>query len=185
MVPVAAWSWERNFFAVSYTLVTIHLHVPKTNPDISCRTHCYSCHSSLYIPLSPRYSHCFVHNISYLLRPCPGASSFCIAILFLIFFFQWYQTPIDNFVDCTSTFWLKDNGCGLDGQLCKPFNTTNPLEFRCPARCTSVILANQRAVGAQEITYVPLVVGGGDAEQTYRGDSWICVAAIQSYVPLS
>ncbi|KAF9518262.1 hypothetical protein BS47DRAFT_1422829 [Hydnum rufescens UP504] len=107
-----------------------------------------------------------------------------VYIISLAFFAraQWYQTPSDDFLDCTSTFWLKDNGCGLNGQLCTPFNTTSPLEFRCPATCSSVILANQRAVGAQEVKFVPLVVGGGDPEHTYRGDSWICVAALQAGV---
>jgi hypothetical protein len=93
---------------------------------------------------------------------------------------QWYQTPADDFADCTSSFWQANNGCGLNGNLCGPFNSSELLQFRCPAACPSVILANQRAVGDLEVIYQPLVVGGGDSESTYRGDSWVCVAAIHA-----
>ncbi|CUA77503.1 putative protein YIL067C [Saccharomyces cerevisiae S288c] [Rhizoctonia solani] len=36
--------------------------------------------------------------------------------------------------------------------------------------------------GATELVYTSLVVGGGDNNKTYRGDSWICPAAIQAGV---
>ena len=32
--------------------------------------------------------------------------------------------------------------------------------------------------------YVPLVVGGGDEQKTYRSDSFICAAAVHAYVSL-
>lgn len=90
-----------------------------------------------------------------------------------------FLTPAESFVGCTSTYWLKDDGCGLNGQSCSPF-TGPDFEFRCPGDCLSVTLANPRAVGAEEVVYTSLVVGGGDSNQTYRGDSWICPAAIQA-----
>ena len=90
---------------------------------------------------------------------------------------NWYLTPADAFVDCTDSFWLPHDGCGIDGQRCAPFVSEKPVQFRCPASCSSTPLANIRAVGAEEVVYKPLVVGGGDAERTYRGDSWVCVAA--------
>lgn len=90
-----------------------------------------------------------------------------------------FLTPAESFVGCTSTYWLKDGGCGLDGQACAPF-TGPDFDFRCPGDCLSVTLANPRAVGAQEVVYRSLVVGGGDSNKTYRGDSWICPAAIQA-----
>lgn len=34
------------------------------------------------------------------------------------------------------------------------------------------------SIGDQEVIYQPLVVGGGDAEGTYRADSFICSAAV-------
>ncbi|KAJ7932542.1 hypothetical protein B0H13DRAFT_2227707 [Mycena leptocephala] len=92
---------------------------------------------------------------------------------------QFFQTPADSFIGCTSTYWLAENGCGLDGQSCAPFNDSS-LDFRCPAQCEGVILANPRAVGDEKTAFIPLIVGGGDANRTYRGDSFICAAAIQS-----
>ncbi|CAK5264598.1 unnamed protein product [Mycena citricolor] len=81
---------------------------------------------------------------------------------------QFFQTPADAFISCTATYWLSEGNCGLDGQACAPFN----------ARRSSVILANPRTVGDEEMDFVPLIVGGGDANRTYRGDSFICAAAI-------
>jgi hypothetical protein len=90
-----------------------------------------------------------------------------------------FMTPSESFLDCTSTYWLKDDGCGLNGQGCSPF-TGPDFEFRCPGNCLSVTLANPRTVGAGQVVYETLVVGGGDSNRTYRGDSWICPAAIQA-----
>ncbi|KAG5719900.1 hypothetical protein E4T56_gene14115, partial [Termitomyces sp. T112] len=71
-----------------------------------------------------------------------------------------------------------NNGCGLDGELCEPF--INPaIDFRCPAQCDSLILQNPRTVGGEQVAFVPLIVGGGDSQHTYRGDSFICAAANQ------
>ncbi|QRV90913.1 LCCL domain protein [Ceratobasidium sp. AG-Ba] len=92
-----------------------------------------------------------------------------------------FMTPRDSFIGCTSTYWLKDDGCGLNGQLCAPF-TGPDFQFRCPGNCLSVTLANPRTVGAEQVIYSTLVVGGGDSNRTYRGDSWICPAAIQAGV---
>lgn len=38
---------------------------------------------------------------------------------------QFFQTPEDAFIGCTSTYWLAENGCGLDGQSCAPFNDSS------------------------------------------------------------
>lgn len=35
-----------------------------------------------------------------------------------------------------------------------------------------------RSIGLDEVIYQPLVVGGGDADGTYRADSFICAAAV-------
>ncbi|KAJ6604512.1 hypothetical protein DFH09DRAFT_967925 [Mycena vulgaris] len=91
---------------------------------------------------------------------------------------QWFQTPADSFIGCTAAFWGAENSCGLDGGSCAPFNGS--LDFRCPAQCDGVILANPRAIGDDKMAFVPLIVGGGDPNRTYRGDSFICAAAIQS-----
>jgi len=94
---------------------------------------------------------------------------------------QSFLTPTDAFITCTSVFWTANNGCGLDGQLCTPF-VNSTFEFRCPAQCSKVILQNPRTIGDQQMDLVPLIVGGGDAEGTYRGDTFICAAAVQAYV---
>jgi hypothetical protein len=89
-----------------------------------------------------------------------------------------YASEIEGFgmpvpIRCEDTIWLSSNYCGLDGIDCRPFNGSN-FAFRCPANCASVRVLNPRAVGAQEIVYRPLVIGG----PIYRGDSFICGAAI-------
>lgn len=94
-----------------------------------------------------------------------------------------YGSPLT--ISCTDTFWSPNNGCGLDGDDCRPFqNSTTP--FRCAANCKRTQVLNPRAVGSQDINYKPLVIGGPrDLSQTvetsvYRGDSFICSSAIHS-----
>lgn len=94
---------------------------------------------------------------------------------------QAFLTPPSSFLGCTSTWWSANNGCGFDGKLCAPFDNTT-FEYRCPAQCDYVILQNPRTVGNEEIAFKPLIVGGGDPDVTYRGDSFICAAAIQASV---
>ncbi|PHH67796.1 hypothetical protein CDD82_1111 [Ophiocordyceps australis] len=84
-------------------------------------------------------------------------------------------------ISCGATYWGSDNSCGLDGDDCRPF-TKSGFAFTCPANCRSYTPLNPRAVGDEEIIYKPLVVGGGDESATYRGDSYICGAAIHAGV---
>ncbi|BGP13769.1 hypothetical protein JCM10213v2_001707 [Rhodosporidiobolus nylandii] len=83
-----------------------------------------------------------------------------------------------TWIDSTTTFWSRNDGCGLNGTACEPFSDSS-LVFRCPAATLSAKLLNQRAVGPLEVIYQPLVVGGFDTQATYRADSWVCAAAIQ------
>ncbi|CAD6902836.1 unnamed protein product [Tilletia controversa] len=87
-----------------------------------------------------------------------------------------------SFFGCTATYWLGNAGCGLNGQNCAPFTSNSPTAFRCPQGCLGTKLGGPRAVGDQRPAWVPLVVGGGDSNQTYRGDSWICAAAAHAGV---
>ncbi|KAF2125274.1 hypothetical protein P153DRAFT_425720 [Dothidotthia symphoricarpi CBS 119687] len=94
-----------------------------------------------------------------------------------------YGSPVR--ITCEDRFWSPGNGCGLNGDLCRPFqNSTMP--FRCPANCKRVQLLNPHAVGDQVVNYRPLVVGGPtDEDETlentyYRADSFICGAAIHA-----
>ncbi|KAF8530980.1 hypothetical protein JB92DRAFT_2693333 [Gautieria morchelliformis] len=97
---------------------------------------------------------------------------------------QWFSIPAASFVTCTSTYWSQNAGCGLDGTGCAPF-TNSTFDFRCPAQCKPVILQNPRAVGAELVDFVPLVVGGGSSGNasfpgSYRGDSFVCAAAVHA-----
>ncbi|KAF7320383.1 LCCL domain-containing protein [Mycena kentingensis (nom. inval.)] len=92
---------------------------------------------------------------------------------------QFFQTPVESFISCNAALWAANAQCGLDGSGC---SYNGSLDFRCPAQCSGVILQNPRAVGDQRPAFVPLIVGGGDSDATYRGDSFICAAAIQAGV---
>ncbi|KZT41321.1 hypothetical protein SISSUDRAFT_1042898 [Sistotremastrum suecicum HHB10207 ss-3] len=111
------------------------------------------------------------------------AAAYIVSLAFLVRS-QAFLTPADSYVTCTSTYWLPDAGCGLDGSQCEPFDNST-FEFRCPSGCSTTILQNPRAVGDQEPVFVPLIIGGGDqntngSSGTYRGDSFICASAIHA-----
>ncbi|RDA85061.1 hypothetical protein CP532_3097 [Ophiocordyceps camponoti-leonardi (nom. inval.)] len=87
-------------------------------------------------------------------------------------------------IGCGASYWGAGNYCGLDGSQCRPF-TESGFAFRCSSSCASYMVLNPRAVGDQEVIYRPLVVGGPSndvrpEEATYRGDSYICAAAIHA-----
>ncbi|KAK4242870.1 hypothetical protein C8A03DRAFT_39818 [Achaetomium macrosporum] len=83
-------------------------------------------------------------------------------------------------IDCVDTLWRRNNECGLDGVDCRPFTNTS-FAFRCPADCASVRVLNPHHVGREDVNYRPLVIGGG-AGGPYRGDSFLCGAAIHAGV---
>ena len=88
---------------------------------------------------------------------------------------------------CGASFWGANNECGLNGNRCRPFNNAS-FAFRCPADCRRIQVLNPRAVGDQELIYQPFVIGGptlaeanaSNPDTLYRGDSFICQAAIHS-----
>ena len=94
-------------------------------------------------------------------------------------------------LSCGARYWSEGNGCGLNGDQCRPFANAT-LAFRCPADCHKTQILNPHAVGDQEVVYRPLVVGGPAEHQTgydegelvadavYRGDSFICASAVHS-----
>ena len=87
---------------------------------------------------------------------------------------------------CGASFWNPGNGCGLNGNACRPFSSSH-LAFRCPADCRKTLLLNPHTVGNQTLNYRGLVVGGPKASDPdfmpiYRGDSFICQAAIHAGV---
>lgn len=109
-------------------------------------------------------------------------AAYIVGIAFLSRAHSYSTSNMRESIACTSTFWLPNSQCGLDGNECLPLNKTLEVDFRCPAGCQNTILQNPRAVGADQQAFVPLIVGGGDAERTYRGDSFICAAAYQAGV---
>lgn len=87
---------------------------------------------------------------------------------------------------CGASFWNAGNGCGLNGNDCRPFSSSH-LAFRCPADCQSTMLLTPHTVGNQTLEYQGLVVGGPKASDPdfmpiYRADSFICQAAIHAGV---
>ncbi|EGY17624.1 hypothetical protein VD0002_g351 [Verticillium dahliae] len=95
-----------------------------------------------------------------------------------------WGTPSE--IGCGATYWGAGNRCGINGVDCRPFNGSG-FAFRCSANCRSVHVLNPRAVGDQEIVYQPFVIGGpngpnGTNDAFYRGDSFICEAAIHAGV---
>jgi len=86
---------------------------------------------------------------------------------------------------CGARYWNDDNGCGINGDQCRPFSNSS-LAFRCPADCLKTMVLKPHAVGAKEISYKPLIVGGptnmSDAISSaiYRADSFICGAAVHA-----
>ena len=116
---------------------------------------------------------------------------FCFLLCFITLINQsQYTREIPGFGDpqvlqCENSFFSPKNDCGLQGDDCRPFQNST-LPFRCNANCGPTMVLNPRAVGAQEINYRPLVIGGPSdtsnsvGSAVYRGDSFICSAAIHS-----
>lgn len=87
---------------------------------------------------------------------------------------------------CGASFWNEGNGCGLNGNNCRPFSSAH-MAFRCPANCKNTHLLENRIVGNETLIYEGLVVGGFDPDDPdslpiYRADSFICQAAIHAGV---
>ncbi|KAJ4344729.1 uncharacterized protein N0V89_012473 [Didymosphaeria variabile] len=89
-------------------------------------------------------------------------------------------------LSCTARLWPGAQSCGLEGVNCLPFDDSS-FAFSCPADCAGVQVLNPYAIGDASIVYRPLIVGGAPEESegnelVYRGDSFICGAAIQAGV---
>jgi len=87
---------------------------------------------------------------------------------------------------CGASYWSEGNGCGLNGNQCRPFSSAH-LAFRCPANCKTTHLLEEHVVGNQSLIFQGLVVGGPKANDPeslpiYRGDSFVCQAAIHAGV---
>lgn len=85
------------------------------------------------------------------------------------------QPPLQ--LACNTRLWHETTFCGLDGENCAPFIDSN-FTFLCPSYCASVQVLEPHIVGNQEIIYDSMVIGG--ESDIYRGDSFICQAAIHA-----
>lgn len=88
-------------------------------------------------------------------------------------------------LSCNAHYWNDDNGCGINGDQCRPFANAS-LAFRCPANCGTAQAYEPHVVGDHAIRFSNVVIGGplDPAEpiksSVYRGDSFICGAAIHA-----
>ncbi|CAI6341764.1 unnamed protein product [Periconia digitata] len=88
-------------------------------------------------------------------------------------------------LSCTNKLWSDAPSCGIDGTNCLPFDNST-FAFSCPAGCSGTIVLNPKTIGDESIVYRPFIVGGGtpqtpgDNDFVYRGDSFICGAAVHS-----
>jgi hypothetical protein len=71
----------------------------------------------------------------------------------------------------------------MGGDHCRPFDGPE-LPFRCPPGCAAAQLSRPFIIGGQTVNHRPLVVGGGHntSAAIYRGDSFLCGAAIHAGV---
>jgi hypothetical protein len=67
---------------------------------------------------------------------------------------------------------IMSRGCGFNAQNCEPFG--NQFVLKCPSKCAMKRAWTPIFVGKQGVQYTTFVVG----DQVYRGDSWICQAAL-------
>lgn len=94
-----------------------------------------------------------------------------------------YGSPVR--LSCHAHYWNDDNGCGINGDQCRPFANAS-LAFRCPAGCAMAQVYEPHSVGDQQIQYKNVVIGGPTDQSApvqsavYRGDSFICGAAIHA-----
>ncbi|KAJ3124346.1 hypothetical protein HK100_011264 [Physocladia obscura] len=80
-------------------------------------------------------------------------------------------------IDCASVF-MDETGCGdINAVDCEPFSQI--LAARCPAGCLSQLAWTPIYVAPSAVQYSPFVVG---SDNLYRGDSFICSAAIHAGV---
>ena len=89
-----------------------------------------------------------------------------------------------------SSFWLislfrrSSTFCGVDAANCH-LSGNLTFAFRCPADCRGTIISSPETVGDKAYNYRSMVVGGsikaaGTDISIYRGDSFICGAAIHA-----
>ncbi|WVQ86196.1 hypothetical protein IAT38_008364 [Cryptococcus sp. DSM 104549] len=96
---------------------------------------------------------------------------------------QYYLPSSPDIIGCSASPWddWPPDGCEINGVDCKDdLVGLEGLRFRCMGGCKDTTLGNVRWVGDEKVNGVPLLIGGGDDNHTYRADSWLCAAAIHA-----
>ncbi|KAF7718801.1 Uncharacterized protein PECH_005870 [Penicillium ucsense] len=94
-----------------------------------------------------------------------------------------YGSPVK--ISCHHRLWANATECGLNGDLCRPFDEQS-FAFSCPAGCSTAIVLEPYNIGNRSYNYRHLVIGGKpfrvDAHKSglYRGDSSICASALHA-----
>ncbi|KAJ5495316.1 hypothetical protein N7539_000432 [Penicillium diatomitis] len=154
-------------------------------------------HTLLLRPLFPRVQELPAQYLNHFF-PKRKQKLALLLLLYVAWFLPWFLVLLHSrssgyiegygkleTLSCGSTFWQFDNGCGMNGNDCRPFSAST-LAFRCPANCRDQKLLEPHVVGNQTFNYQPLVIGGPVSESNisaiYRADSFICQAAIHAGV---
>ncbi|KAJ5609374.1 hypothetical protein N7528_009941 [Penicillium herquei] len=154
-------------------------------------------HMLLLKPLFPRVQEL---PVQYLDRFFPKRKQklVLLLVLYVSWFLPWFLVLLNSrssgyiegygqlqTLSCSSNLWEFDNGCGMNGNDCRPF-TESTIAFRCPANCRDTKLLEPHVVGNQTFNYQGLVIGGPQPHSSepavYRADSFVCQAAIHSGV---
>ncbi|CAI7570672.1 unnamed protein product [Penicillium pancosmium] len=152
-------------------------------------------HMLLLKPLFPRIQEL---PVQYLDRffPKRKQKGLLLGLLYLSWFLPWFLVLLHSrssgyiegygqlqTLSCSTNLWQFDNGCGLNGNDCRPFSEST-IAFRCPANCRDAKLLEPHVVGNQTVNYQGLVIGGPSPQSpdtaVYRADSFVCQAAIHA-----
>ncbi|KAJ5908452.1 hypothetical protein N7495_001134 [Penicillium taxi] len=150
-------------------------------------------HTLLLTPLFPRIQELPVQYLDHFF-PKHKLKVVLLLLLYVSWFLPWFfillHSRSSGFIkgygqlqtlSCSTDFWNFD-GCGLNGNDCRPF-TSSTVAFRCPANCRDTKLLSPHIVGNQTYNYQGLVIGGSlisSEPAIYRADSFVCQAAIHA-----
>ncbi|KAJ3013057.1 UNVERIFIED_CONTAM: hypothetical protein HDU68_000888 [Siphonaria sp. JEL0065] len=127
----------------------------------------------------PRKPRGFLHIVVHIVY-----NAILLTTLVLFAKYSSYSAFVDSFtsvqtISCSANF-LSESNCGeLNSAACEPF--LQSYAVRCPANCLNQLAWTPIYFAGSAVQYKPYVVGGA-ADKLYRGDSWICGAAIHAGV---
>lgn len=152
-------------------------------------------HMLLLKPLFPRVQELPVQYLDRLF-PKRKFKTVLLLLLYISWFLPWFLILLHSrssgyiegygqpqTLSCSTNFWEFGNGCGINGNDCRPFSSST-IPFRCPSNCRDTKLLEPYLVGNHTYNYQGLVIGGSKLDSSdaalYRADSFICQAAIHA-----